>query len=183
YVAVVFGTLLAVWVGTGVILRYTVKGFAPELLIEIPPYRRPHLRVVLEKLGLRVCGFLREAAPVILGAVVIVNLAYFLGLFEVVASFASPLVTRAWGLPKEAVTAVIIGFLRKDVAVAMLSALSLSGRQATVASTVLAMFFPCMATFAVLWKELGVKDCMKAAAIMFGVATVVGMLLNLALPR
>jgi len=43
------------------------------------------------------------------------------------------------------------------------------------------MFFPCIATFTILLKELGIKDMLKSAAIMIGVATVTGTVLNLVL--
>ncbi|MGQ9662225.1 MAG: FeoB small GTPase domain-containing protein [Kiritimatiellia bacterium] len=178
YVAVVFGTLGVIWVVSGFILRHAVPGFAHELLIEIPPYRRPRLQAVAQKLWLRVGSFLREAAPVILVTVAAVNVAYFLGLFEGMARFMSPLLTKLWGLPKEAVIAVLVGFLRKDVAVAMLAPLSLTAKQATVATVVLATFFPCLATFTILVRELGWRDMIKATLIMIAVATAVGTLLN-----
>jgi len=181
YVAIVYGSLLAVWLVTGAVLRHTVKGFAPELLIEIPPYRLPQWRAVLQKLWTRVWGFLVEAAPIILGTVLVVNIAYSLGVMRFLARLAAPVVTGVWGLPKEAVTALVVGVLRKDVAVGMLAPLSLSAKQATVASLVLAMFFPCAATFAVFWKELGVRDVLKATLIMVVAAVAAGGALNLVL--
>ena len=48
----------------------------------------------------------------------------------------------------------------KDVAVGMLLPLGLTLKQLIIASVVLTMYFPCVATFAVLIKELGVKDYM-----------------------
>lgn len=63
YVAIVYGTLFAVWIILGIILNHTVKGFSPELLIEIPPYRLPSWRTVLQKLWTRTYGFLKEALP------------------------------------------------------------------------------------------------------------------------
>jgi len=77
--------------------------------------------------------------------------------------------------------AILIGFLRKDVAVGMLAPLNLTSNQLVVACTVLSMFFPCIATFTILLKELGIKDMLKSAAIMIGVATVTGTVLNLVL--
>jgi len=181
YVAMVYGTLFVVWVVLGFILNHTVKGFSPELLIEIPPYRLPPWRAVLQKLWLRSYGFLREAVPIILVAILAINILYFWGVFEVIANFTAPVVTGLLGLPKEAVTALVIGFLRKDVALGMLAPLGLTSGQLVVGSVVLAMFFPCVATFAVLIRELGVVDMLKAAGIMISVALVTGGLLNLVL--
>ncbi|MFC1903841.1 FeoB small GTPase domain-containing protein [Chloroflexota bacterium] len=181
YVAIVYGTLFIVWIALGFILNRMVKGFSPELLIEIPPYRLPPWRTVLLKLGMRVRGFLKEAIPIILGAVLVINMLYVLGVFDAIASFTAPVVTGLLGLPKEAVVALVIGFLRKDVAVGMLAPLALTSGQLVVGCVVLAMFFPCMATFVVLLRELGLVGLLKAAGIMLVVALAVGSLLNLIL--
>jgi ferrous iron transport protein B len=181
YVAIVYGTLFVVWVVLGFILNRLVKGFSPELLIEIPPYRIPPWRTVLQKLWLRVNGFLREAIPIILGAILVINILYTLGVFDAIANVTAPVVTGLLGLPKEAVMALVIGFLRKDVAVGMLAPLALTSEQLVVGSVVLAMFFPCIATFVVLLRELGVVSMLKAAAIMVTVALCVGGLLNVIL--
>jgi ferrous iron transport protein B len=181
YVAIVYGTLFVVWVILGVILRYATRGFTPELLIEIPPYRVPLWRAVLQKLWMRIYGFLREAVPIILGAVLIINILYFFGIFDAIADFTAPVVTGLLGLPKEAVTALVIGFLRKDVALGMLAPLSLSAEQLVVGSVVLAMFFPCIATFVVLLREIGVVNMLKSAGIMIAAALIAGGILNLIL--
>ena len=61
----------------------------------------------------------------------------------------------------------------------MLAPLALSVKQLFIASVLLAVSFPCVATFVVLWKELGAKDVVKATLAMIVVALVVGTLLNL----
>ena len=181
YVAIVFGTLFVVWIILGVIINRFARGFSPELLIEIPPYRMPPWRTVLQKLWMRVNGFLKEAIPIILGAVLVINILYTLGIFDAIADFASPVVTGLLGLPKEAVTALVIGFLRKDVALGMLAPLGMSANQLVVGSVVLAMFFPCVATFVVILRELGVVNMLKSVAIMIATALLVGGALNLIL--
>jgi len=181
YIAIVYGTLFIVWITLGFILNRFVKGFSPELLIEIPPYRLPLWRTVLQKLWMRVYGFLKEAIPIILAAVLAINILYVLGIFDVIADFAAPVVTGLLGLPREAVVALVIGFLRKDVAIGMLAPLALSAGQLVVGSVVLAMFFPCIATFVVLLRELGIAGMLRAAVIMVTVALLVGGLLNLIL--
>ena len=122
-----------------------------------------------------------EAIPIILGAVLIINVLYVLGVFDAVANFTAPVVTGLLGLPKEAVTAIVIGFLRKDVALGMLAPLALSPNQLVVGSVVLAMFFPCIATFAVLLRELGAINMLKSTGIMIVTALLTGGLLNLVL--
>jgi ferrous iron transport protein B len=181
YVAIVYGTLFIVWIILGLILNRTVKGFSPELLIEIPPYRLPPWRTILQKLWFRTYGFLAEAIPIILGAILVVNVLYILGVFDAIANFTAPVVTGLLGLPKEAVTALVIGFLRKDVALGMLAPLALSSGQLVVGSVVLAMLFPCIATFVVMFRELGVVNMLKAVGVMIVAALATGGILNLIL--
>ncbi len=181
YVVIVYGTLFLVWVVLGIILNHSIKGFSPELLIEIPPYRLPPWRTVLQKLWLRARSFLAEALPIFLAAIVVINVLYTLGVFDVIANFTAPVITGVLGLPKEAITSLVIGFLRKDVALGMLAPLSLTAGQMVVGSVVLAMFFPCIATFVVMLRQLGTLNMLRATGIMIASALLVGGVLNLIL--
>jgi ferrous iron transport protein B len=181
YVAIVYGTLFVVWILLGVVLNFTVKGFSPELLIEIPPYRLPPVRALATKLWMRIAGFLKEAVPIVLLGILVITLLYAGGVFDRIASIAAPVVSGLLGLPDDAASAILIGFLRKDMAVGMLDTLNLTAGQLVVGSVVLAMFFPCIASFVVLARELGAKDMLKASAIMLVVALSVGGILNLIL--
>ncbi len=177
----VFGTLFLVWVIVGFLLNKLLKGESPEIFVEIPPYRLPYLGALLKKLWIRIRGFVKEAIPFVLLGVLFVNLLYTLNIIKFLGQIAAPVVTGILGLPREAVGALIVGFLRKDVAVGMLLPLGLNMNQLIVASVVLAMYFPCVATFVVLLKEMGVKDMLKTASIMIVSSLIVGGILNLIL--
>jgi len=181
YVLLVYSVLFVVWLTLGLILRRIMKGFTPELLIEIPPYRMPAWRAVVQKLWTRVRGFIREALPIVLGAVLAVNILYTVGVFDAIANATAPVVTTVLGLPKESVAALTVGFLRKDVALGMMAPLELAAGQLVVGSVVLAMFFPCIATFVVLLRELGLSGIVKATALMLVAALATGGILNLIL--
>ncbi|NLE66479.1 MAG: ferrous iron transporter B [Lentisphaerae bacterium] len=178
YVLIVYGTLFLAWAVLGRFLNLVLKGRSPELIMEIPPYRLPSPRVLARKVWMRMAAFLREAVPVVMLGVLIVNALYFLGVFDAVAEWTAPVMTRVLGLPKEAVAAMAVGFLRKDVAVGMLGALDMTAGQLTVAVTVLAMFFPCIASFVVLWKELGWADLGRSVLLMLASSLAVGAALN-----
>ncbi len=179
--SLVFGTLFIVWIVLGIILNLTLKGESPEIFVEIPPYRFPYLKALLKKVWMRIIMFVKEAVPYVLIGVFIINILYALHVFEFIGNIASPIVKGILGLPKEAVGALIIGFLRKDVAVGMLVPLQLTMKQMVIASVVLTMYFPCIATFAILIKELGVKKMIQAAIIMIISSLTVGAILNLIL--
>lgn len=181
YVSMVYGTLFLVWLLLGLILNRVLKGFSPPLLIEVPPYRLPPWRTMVKKLWMRILGFVIEALPLVLLGVLVVNILYFLRVFDFLANFTAPLIHGILGLPREAVVALVVGFLRKDVALGMLGPLNLTAQQLVVGSVVLAMSFPCIATFIVLLKELGLKDMLKATGIMIFSAFLVGGILNLVL--
>lgn len=181
YVAIVYLTLFLVWLVIGLLLNLLVKGFSPDLVIEMPPYRLPRFNLLFKKLWIRIAGFLIEAAPIVLAGVFVVNLLYNFKVFDFVTKLTAPVITRFFGLPSEAIVAILIGFLRKDVAVVLLGPLNLTAKQLVVASTVLAMFFPCIATFTILIKELGIKDTIKSTILMLITSLIVGSLLNLLL--
>jgi len=178
YVSGVYLVLLAVWLVLGIILNHTAKGYSPELLIEIPPYRLPSLSTLWKKLFLRIKGFLIEAAPLVLLGVLIVNVLLYFHLFGFLTGIFAPVIKGLFGLPKEAVVSLVMGLFRKDVAVGMLMPLALTAKQLFITAVLLAISFPCVATFVVFFKELGLKDLIKASLIMLTVALVTGTLLN-----
>ncbi|MDY6864402.1 MAG: ferrous iron transporter B [Halobacteriota archaeon] len=178
---VVFLTLFLVWLTLGLILSRIIKGESPEIFLEIPPYRIPVLVATLKKLWMRIRSFLMDAIPFMLLGVLIINGLYSFGIIRFIGDLTEPVITGLLGLPSEAVGALVVGFLRKDVAIGMLMPLNLNMNQAIVASVVLAMYFPCVATFVVMVRELGVVDMLKSSVIMILSAFIVGGLLNLIL--
>lgn len=181
YVSIVFLTLFIVWFILGRFLNKFLKGESPEILVEIPPYRRPVLSALVKKLWIRMQWFITEAVPFVLLGIFFVNILYYSHIIGILSYIFSPVIKNVWGLPQEAIGALMVGFLRKDVAVGMLRPLNLTIRQLIVGSTVLAIYFPCVATFMVLIKELGVKDMFKSTVFMLSTALAVGGMLNLLL--
>ncbi|MDP3066602.1 MAG: ferrous iron transporter B [Methanobacteriaceae archaeon] len=179
YIAVVYGTLIAIFISMGLLLNRLMPGESPEIFVEIPPYRVPHLKTLLQKTWNRVKGFMIEAVPFVFLGLLAINILYLVGVMEYLTWILSPVLSTLLGLPSDAIGALIMGFLRKDLATAMLAPLNLTAQQLTVSSTFLAVSFPCIATFAVLVKELGVKDLLKVLIIMVLVALLAGSLLNL----
>lgn len=181
YVAGVYLVLFSLWLIIGIILNRILKGYSPEFLLEIPPYRLPSFFNLFQKLILRIKGFLIEAVPVVFLGVLLVNVLLFFNLFDFVNYLFAPILQGLFGLPKEAVVALTVGFFRKDVAVGMLLPLSLSAKQLFIASVLLAISFPCIATFVIMFKEIGFKYLIKATMIMVITALIVGTMLNLAI--
>jgi len=178
---IVFGSLFVVWIVLGIILNKVMSGESTEMFLEIPPYRFPYLPGLVKKVWMRITWFVREGVPWIMVGIFIANILYTLGIIDLIAVLAQPVVCGILGLPKEVAGALLIGFLRKDVAVGMLAPLGLTLPQLVISSVVLIMYFPCVASFSIMIKELGVNGMLKAAGIMIVSTLVVGGMLNLIL--
>ncbi|KAF5073498.1 Fe(2+) transporter FeoB [anaerobic digester metagenome] len=181
YIAIVYGTLFLIFIFVGMLLNRLIKGESPEVFLEIPPYRIPHLNTLLKKTWFRVKAFVIEAVPFVFLGVLAINLLYIFGIMNVIIAALSPVLSNLFGLPNDAIGALVMGLLRKDLATAMLAPLNLGINQLVVASTVLAVSFPCIATLVILLKEIGIKDTLKTLALMMGMALVVGTILHLIL--
>ena len=183
WVMMIYLILLAIFVSLGSVLNHLLTGETPEIVVEIPPYRVPRLSNLLKKMRLRMANFFLDAIPWVFVGILIVNLFYYLG----VTGFLSRnlgLVLGGWlGVPQQAIYPLVLGFLRKDVATGLLAPLLDQGiislYQAVTVVVMLAVYFPCAATFAVFLKELGIKDTVKSVLIMLVVAFGVGGLLHL----
>jgi ferrous iron transport protein B len=174
WVAMVYGTLLVSWLLLGRILHSLLPGFSPELIVEIPPYRIPSLKAMGLKLRMRIRGFFLEAVPLVLGGILLISLMDVTGITDLLSRLLAPIFSGLLGLPAEAAGPILLGILRKDVAVGMLATLGLSPAQLVVATITLSMTFPCIATFIVLWRELGGRRMAASMGIMIASALVAG---------
>ena len=181
YIFIVYATLFLSFVITGYLLHRFIGGESPEIFLEIPPYRMPNLQALLKKTFIRVREFLKEAVPYIGLGMIIMNFFYLTGLMHLIGEELKPVVSGLLGLPSDAATALIIGFLRKDVGIGMFAPLDMTPVQYVIAAVVLAMYMPCVATFMVMLKELGVSGTAKSVALRLVAALLVGTALNLIL--
>jgi ferrous iron transport protein B len=183
YLSIIYGILFILWLIIGFVLNAMLPGSSPPLLMEIPPYRLPHPKVLGKKVRMRIRVFLADAIPYVFLGVLFVNILHVSGIIDVLSQIFAPLLGGLLGLPSEAIVALLMGFVRKDVAVGMLSPLGLSVRELVVAVIVLTAYFPCAATFVVLLRELGPFDMLKSALIMLIAAFGAGALTNLVMSR
>ena len=145
--------LLAGFFVFGAILNRLVPGSSPEVAVDIPPLRQPRPANVATKLSLRIRGFVTSAVPFVLAGVGVVNLLYLGGAVDWLATALGPVLSGWFGVPQETVPALIAGFMRKDLAIAQLSAISMSPFQTVMSVVMVSIYFPCVATFAMLIKE------------------------------
>jgi len=184
YISLVFITLIILYFVAGFILNRVVKGDNPEIFLEIPSYQIPHLKTTFKKTWMRIRWFLKDALPWMFFGVLLINILYLIGIIKYLAILFKPLMEGVFGIPGETSVVLLTGFLRKDLAVGTLLSFPLgtfSPMQLVIVATMLTIFFPCVATFAVITKELGLKDMAKAVLIMISAATIVGISLRIIL--
>ena len=179
YTLAAFGAIAAAGIVSSLLLSRLLKGETPELFLEIPPYQAPCCNILAKKLYFRVKDFLTEAVPMIVFGVLVISLLDYSGLLEGAARFFRPAVTGLLGLPEETVSVMVLGFLRKDVSIAMLAPFALAPASIVVASVFLSLYLPCLGSFMVTLRELGAVDSAKVFAMNFAAALLLASALNL----
>jgi len=155
-----------------------VKGDVDPLLIEIPNLLIPNPKSYGRKLATRMRHFLKDAEVPMMIAIVIAAVLSESGLLNIIAVYAQPLVSNWLGLPAEAVTALILGIVRREMSVAPLLALELTSLQAFVGGAVSLMYIPCLSVFAILAKEFKIKVAVIILFSTIGLALFAGGLIN-----
>lgn len=181
----IFLTLAIGYLGFGFILNKIVPGKSPEIIMDVPPYQMPTLKNIMSKLWIRTSGFLLVAVPFVLLGCLIVGIMYLpeVGAMDWLAAVFGPLLMGWFGVPSETVAPLIAGFLRKDLAVGMLGGLMEQGIMTTfqvfTSVILLCIYFPCLATFALMIKEENWKELLGSLASLIAMVFVYGGLIHL----
>jgi ferrous iron transport protein B len=113
--------------------------------------------------------------------VFLITLAEMTGLIDLITKIFRFPVHIMMGLPEETASVITLGFLRKDVSIALLQPFGMSAKQLVIACIFMAMYLPCTASFFVLLKEGGWKDTAKIIALTLCVSLLTGTVLNIIL--
>lgn len=178
YTFLVFGYLFIMGLTGGFLLNRIIKQETPELFVEIPPYQFPRPSLLGFKLWLRTKEFIYDAVPMIIFGIFLINLLDLSGALSAISAFFSPVFSTLLGLPGEMGAVMVLGFLKKDVSIAMLAPFSLSPERIAVASVFLVSYMPCAASLFVLRKELGITASAIAAGFNFILALIFSSLLS-----
>ena len=181
YLLMVFGVLALNGIIAGTILNRLMKGETPELFMEIPSWQIPHVRVLGRKLWLRMKEYLVDALPLILCGILFVDLMQLCGITQLVTKLSRYPVEYILGLPADTTSLLILGFLRKDIAISLLNPFNLSAQALVIACVFMTMYLPCVATFFVMLRENGWKDTLRIVGLTLGLAFATGFILKLIL--
>jgi len=177
-VAAVFGILLALAIGVNAALNKLTKGGAPELFLEIPEYRPPSAGLMAQKLWIRIREYFGEVLPMIAAGVLVINVLDALSVIRIVSEATGRPVSFLLGLPAGIAPVLILGFLRKDVSIALLAPFGLTAAQFVVACLFMVLYTPCVASFFTLVKELGARASLMVMGTVFASALAVCALLS-----
>ena len=169
---------LLLFVTVILVVGKVVKGKVDPLLLEVPNLLMPTPKAYGRKLLTRMKHFLKDAEVPMMIAIVIAALLAESGLLGVIAEVAQPLVSGWLGLPAEAVTALILGIVRREMSVAPLIALDLNALQAFVGGVVSLLYLPCLSVFAILAKEFKAKTAIIISVSTIVLALFIGGLIN-----
>jgi ferrous iron transport protein B len=163
-----FGMLMFIIVA--LVAGKIIKGKTDPLIIEVPNLLMPNLKTYLRKLWIRMRHFLKDAEFPMLIAVFIAAVLAGTGVLMTIAQNAQvQAVVSGWlGMPEEAVVALILGIVRREMSVAPLLILNLSYLQIFVAGVVSLLYLPCLSVFGILAKEFKIRF---AVAIFLGTIT------------
>ncbi|HJX62182.1 MAG TPA: nucleoside recognition domain-containing protein, partial [Dehalococcoidia bacterium] len=193
----ILGVATLLMAGTGFALNKLLPGRPGELIMEVFPPRRPPLRTVAVKTWFRFKDFVVQAAPIVIIGSLVMGFLYETGAMWRLTDPLSPVVEDWLGLPAVAGLALVFGILRKELALQFLVALALieyggdvdnlrlfmDPRQIFVFALVTTIYFPCIATAAVLGRELGWRSAGAIMAGTIGLAVLVGGAANQVLLR
>jgi ferrous iron transport protein B len=152
------------------------------LIMEMPTYRKPSLKIIVKQSWFRVMDFIKIAFPLIIAGSVSIKILELAGLLELIASLMNP-VTVSWlELPSLAGIAFILGILRKELTLIMLAdllgtsnfALVLTQKQMIVFALVTMLYIPCIATIAALVKEFGWRKAFSISIFEIAFAIFIG---------
>jgi len=179
---ILMGTLVAL----GLALHKTIKFEPTGLMVEIPDMRWPSAKQTAVKTYIRLKEFLTIAFPLLLAGSIVLEILMAIGTLGDLTDPAEPFMNAVLGLPGFTVVAIIFGILRKEMALQMLIVLAgtsdlaqkLSPDQMFVFALVMAVFMPCLAAFAVMSKEFGIKSTVMVAVASISLAMVMGAVAN-----
>lgn len=169
YALLTYAVIIVVIILAGLGLNRLMPGDKGVLVMEMFPFRRPVLRQVARKTWRRFREFVWDAAPIIILGSMALGLLYETGWVWEIGGVLEPLVEGWLLLPMVAGLTLLFAILRKELALQLLlvfAAVEAGGAVVSISSfmstsqivtyaVVNAIYVPCIATIAVLGRELG----------------------------
>jgi ferrous iron transport protein B len=184
----IYGVTFALALATGIGMHRMLPGRGTGLVMEMFPFRRPGALAILKKTWYRFYHFAAVATPIVLGGSIILGGLYETGLLWSLAVPLRPIMEGWLGIPAVAGLTLIVAVLRKELALQLLITLAMVqyGPQASnllsfmrpdqiiVYALVNTIYIPCIATIAILARELGWRRALLISTFTIALALLVG---------
>jgi len=187
--AVVIYVIVLVLVAlVGIGLNRVLPGKSTGLVMEMFSFRAPSFLTILKKTWYRFKDFVFVAFPIVLAGSLVLGALYETGYLWKLATPLSPIIEGWLGLPAVAGLTLIFAVLRKELALQLLVTLAIveyggstgnllsfmNPTQIFVYALVNTIYIPCVATIAVLGRELGWKRTFLIIAFTISLAVFIG---------
>jgi len=167
----------------GRVMTWLFPRVTPGLILEIPSYKVPSTGVVAAKVWLRIREFIVLAFPLLIAGSLLLSLFEYLHWDHYLNLGFLP-ITWALGLPMSLGVTLIFGVFRKELSLIMLFqalgttqvASVLSAGQMMVFTLFVMFYIPCVATIAVLTRELGRRKTSLVLASTTAIALIVALI-------
>jgi len=184
----IYVIVLALIFLVGIGLNRVMPGSSSGLVMEMFPFRAPLMSNILKKTWYRFKDFVFVAFPIVLAGSLVLGALYETGYLWKLASPLSPVVEGWLGLPAVAGLTLIFAVLRKELALQLLVTLAIvaygggaknlllfmTPAQLFVYALVNTIYIPCVATIAVLGRELGWRRAGGIMAFTISLAIITG---------
>jgi len=178
--AVIVATMLVTLILLGLILNRLLPQ-EKIFVCELPPLRIPGWSNLVNKVKIRFAGFFTEVLPLLLVMSIAVRALIESGILEKLHSFEE-VSHFVFGIPSEALVAVLITIFQRYLAPLILLHLTLTPREATIAIAMISLSLPCLPAMVMIVREIGVKGLIKILAMGLATSSAVGIMLNILLP-
>lgn len=172
----------------GRVLSGLMPEVTPGMILEIPTYKIPNVRAVMNKIWFRLREFIVIAWPLLIAGSLILSLLEYLQLSGTINRAFSPFTSGLLGLPEAVSITLIFGILRKELTLIMLvQALGTSDfasvmthEQMFVFTAFSLFYIPCLATLGTLRSVIGRVGMITALLLNTAVGTVIALISRLA---
>ncbi|MHA1712269.1 MAG: nucleoside recognition domain-containing protein, partial [Candidatus Freyarchaeota archaeon] len=185
YALAIYALVIGIVALLSVALSKVLPGVSPSMLMEMPPYRVPALSSLASKTWIRTREFFKIAFPLIIVGSLILALLEVLNLIDPILYASAGFMENVLGLPSITSVTLIYGLLRKEMALETLLVIAklklgvsdmfyfMTPMQMFIYALVVTLYFPCIATFAVIFREMNLKTALaiSALAIMLAILT------------
>ena len=155
-IALAYAAIMIIIFGViGLALDRVLPGKSTDLLIDLPPLRLPRPKNVLVKTYHKTVMFLREVILYFVAGALLLSVLEVTGALAGLQGILSPLTVGWLGLPAEASSAFVMGFVRRDFGATGIYELGLNPAQILVALVTITLFVPCIASVLIIMKERG----------------------------